>query len=454
MNPLALLPSGRWFRVTLVFLSFFLVLNYLFIFQSTFFINVTRTIWPAKSFHPAPFPPPEVPRPGAKDYWLWKTKTEFKILPQGHPTAQNWNGTGISGGLHGPGDGTEGCESFPQHLLNKIQVVLKVGSADGKDRTEAQLNTVMRCIPNALVVSDAPHSYGPYRNATDVLASLPAATYLTPDDYLIYERQKNATVEGKPLSPGHAGWKIDKYKFLPSVEAAVQANPRADWFVFLESDTYVFWDNMFRLLASYDASLPYYFGSPSPGRMKPGAEDPDFKGSDREKKVWFAYGGAGFVLSNPAAHRLVDRGTNSFGVKGPRVTDEYMQDVRDDCCGDSILGWALYDKAGVQLSGLWPMFNPHSLHGLPFGTAGGKWNWCAPVITLHKCHTADFERIWNFEEGRDRREVSGFLAFFTSGVFPRGYCAPLLHLTCQNPIPIPTTSGAPYAAPNSCPVYI
>lgn len=419
MNPLALLPSNRWIRTLLFLAAIVLPVNF-FLILAFFSEPVTSALWSAKSFHPAPVPPAEVSRPGTKDYWLWKTQTEFTIFPPGRlgsGQAKNWNGTGgewaIDGGLDGPGDGTEGCEGFPQHLLNRIQVVLKVGAADAKARTEAQLSTVLRCIPNALIVSDLQHRYGPFRNTTDVLASLPAEAYLTPDDLEIYQRQRNATAQGQKLEQGYPGWKIDKYKFLPEVEAAVKNNPRAEWYVFLESDTYVFWDNMFRLLQSYDATLPYYFGSPSPGRDKPeAANNPDFEGSDRQHKVWFAYGGAGFVLSGTAAHRLVDRRTNALGVKGPRVTDEYREDVRKDCCGDSILGWALYDKAGVELSGLWPMFNPHSLHGLPFGESGGKWNWCSPVITLHKSHAADFRKMWDWENARDRREVCSLLFLY------------------------------------------
>jgi hypothetical protein len=36
------------------------------------------------------------------------------------------------------------------------------------------------------------------------------------------------------------------------------------------------------------------------------------------------------------------------------------RNVKDDCCGDSVLGFVLYEK-GIELSGMWPMFNAHPL---------------------------------------------------------------------------------------------
>ncbi|KAF1932049.1 glycosyltransferase family 31 protein [Didymella exigua CBS 183.55] len=274
------------------------------------------------------------------------------------------------------------CFLFPKHLREKVQVVLKTGVADAGARTNAMVNTIIKCINNVLVISDQYHKYGPH-NAVDVLADLPAMTYMREEDYEAYEAQKNATCDGVELHQGHEGWKIDKYKFLPAVERAIQLNRKAEWYIFLESDTYLFWDNVYRMLDNYDSSVPHYFGSPSPGKK----HRPDSK-SEHEEQIWFANGGCGFILSTAAAHRLVDRPHNAVGVQGPRLTIEYEDDIRNDCCGDSILGWALHDKAGVDISGLWPMFNPRGLEDVPFG----KDYWCEPVITLHKTDPHQHER--------------------------------------------------------------
>ncbi|KAF2020979.1 glycosyltransferase family 31 protein [Aaosphaeria arxii CBS 175.79] len=379
-------PTGlrRWTRAFYITLPILLLLNYLLIFHFTIFEKLSRIVFPDHTFHPLPFlsNPHEPTSPPGKpagdtvlDYWTWKTQTQFAPLPDEHDK-----------------DTTDLCAIFPTHLLSKIQVVLKVGAADHWTRTSSQVNGIIKCIPNAIITSDRDHAYGVEGifNATDILADLPPSTYLTEEDLAIYESQKNASLAD--LRQGAQGWRIDKYKFLPAVEYAVEQNHEANWYVFIESDTYVFWDNVFRLLEHYDESMPYYFGSPSPGRKY------ELGHGKGEGEVWFAYGGAGYILSSPAAHRLVDRKKNALGITGPRVTEEYKEDIQKDCCGDSILGWALHDKAGVDISGLWPMFNPMSLHELPFGRA----YWCEPVLTMHKSHAEDLLALWEWENRRDR----------------------------------------------------
>ncbi|KAJ4320626.1 hypothetical protein N0V94_003274 [Neodidymelliopsis sp. IMI 364377] len=367
--------SRRWLRILLVFAGIAIGVNLFVLFDWYYVEKIPSQILGNQAFHPKPFAP--VPYgPGAHDdngldYWTWETPSQFK-----NKAAIGWNGT------------MDECVLFPKHLLSKIQVVLKTGTADDWSRTEAQLSTVIKCIPNVLIVSDSEHTYGPKHRTVDVLADLPPDKYMKEEDYFVYETQMNASRNGVQLQQGHEGWRIDKYKFLPAVEKAIEHNTLAQWYVFLESDTYMFWDNVFRLLQNYDASLPYFFGSPSPGRKyRPNPQ------TEEEDQVWFAYGGAGFILSTAAAHRLVDRPRNNFGIKGSRLSTEYEEDIRNDCCGDSILGWALHDKADVSISGLWPMFNPHRLEDVPFGND----YWCEPVISLHKTNPSLFKDLWSWE---------------------------------------------------------
>lgn len=378
------LSSRRWLRLLSAFAVIAIAANLLIIFNWTFVQSIPHKVLGNQAFHPKPFAPAphglESQDDNGQDYWTWDTKSAFYKKEN-----IDWN-EGIM----------DECFLFPRHLLKKIQVVLKTGAADDRARTDAQLSTIIKCIPNVLIVSDGEHAYG-NRRTIDVLADLPAKTYLKEEDYIVYEAQRNATRDGTELHHGHEGWKIDKYKFLPMIETAVERNNKVDWYVFLESDTYMFWDNVFRLLENYDASVPYFFGSPAPGRKY----RPNPKSED-EEQVWFAYGGAGFILSTVAAHRLVDRPRNSLGVKGPRLTTEYEEDIRNDCCGDSMLGWALQDKAAMGISGLWPMFNPHRIEDIPFS----KDYWCEPVISLHKSTPGAFEDLWRWEyEQRPSQEL-------------------------------------------------
>lgn len=55
----------------------------------------------------------------------------------------------------------------------------------------------------------------------------------------------------------------------------------------------------------------------------------------------------------------------------------------------------------MELSGLWPMFNPHPLHGVPLG----KFYWCEPILSLHKTHPEDFKKLWDWELKWDKEKV-------------------------------------------------
>ncbi|KAF2001978.1 glycosyltransferase family 31 protein [Amniculicola lignicola CBS 123094] len=377
---------GYWVRRVAIALPIVLLINYFVIFQGAPFSSSSSSTSTSRPDSNPDHKPARIVNDREKlygpengpDFWNKTLSTKFWVK---HSNSTLRNTT------HAP----DPCSAFPTHLLSSVQVILKVGIADDPLRASAQLATVIKCIPNVLIVTDNTHAYGSKHTAQDVIASLPPDTYLNDEDYDVYLTQQNQTVYGEQLSTSPAGWRLDKYKFLPAVEAAVKTNPTADWYVFLESDTYIFWDNMFRLLDTYDPYQPWYFGSPSPGRT--------YKDANGETKtVWFAYGGAGVVLSGRAASRLIYREEGAKNWYGKRVTEQYKRDIQNDCCGDSVLGYALHDKAGVHLSGLWPMFNPHPLYGIPFS----KKYWCEPAVTLHKTLPEQFHKLWDWENKWDK----------------------------------------------------
>lgn len=168
--------------------------------------------------------------------------------------------------------------------------------------------------------------------------------------------------------------------------------PGRKWYVFFEADTYIVWDNVFRLLANYDPNEPWYFGSPSPG----GESTPGYK-------IWFANGGPGYILSREAMRRLTE---DDFDHKtghytGPNVLRRFWETLHNDCCGDSVLGWVLWHQ-NVSLSGLWPMFNPHPPHGVPFADR----YWCQPLVTMHKPAEEDLMGLWRWQFQERVRDVS------------------------------------------------
>ncbi|KAF9889336.1 hypothetical protein FE257_007446 [Aspergillus nanangensis] len=310
--------------------------------------------------------PPDNDEP---ETWDWETTTRFS-------PARSSNDSSI--------DDAGFCDSFPSYLLPQIQVVLKIGASESPERLDAQLSTVTRCITNLLIVSDRESQLHGHR-VHDILAALPQSFRANTTEFDAYDTLQRG--DGSSIN-SEQGWRLDRFKFLPMVERAHEINPTAQWFVFLESDTYFVWDNVFRLLDQFDPTVPLYFGSPSPGH-----------GIDGGGRSWFAYGGAGFILSRAAVERLVERRVGAHGEYiEPPLSQRYEATVKADCCGDSVLGWALYEK-GVILSGLWPMFNPHPLHGIPFEDA----YWCQPVISLHKSLLSDMRGLIEWEHQREDR---------------------------------------------------
>lgn len=284
------------------------------------------------------------------------------------------------------------CASFPKHLLQTIQPVLKLGHADAKDRIDAQFDSVSACFgkDELLVYSDLEEEVRGHQ-VIDVLADLPELYYHDNPDFINYiwqkEMRENGTLDvDKEATARINGWRMDKFKFLPMIERAWRTKPNKDFYFFFETDTYVFWDNAFRFLQTFDPDAPLYMGSPSPGTH-------DVK---QDIKTWFANGGPGFVLSRGAVKALLVRKTTPYGQYiEPPAPEKWLPMLRDDCCGDSVLGWALWNVS-VPLRGYWPLFNPHPLHGIPFSDK----YWCQPVMTLHKTQPKDMVDVWRWEFGQ------------------------------------------------------
>jgi hypothetical protein len=267
-------------------------LNSLVLLDWTFIKTLPSHVLDKQAFHPQPFVPTphglESQDDHRSDFWTWNTRTQFKTKE-----SVSWK------------DGViDKCALFPVHLLSKVQVVLKTGAADEKLRTDAELSTIIKCVPN---VSDGNHTYGPDHRTVDVLADLPPNMYMKTEDYIVYEMQRNAIREDTELQQGHEAWRMDKYKFLPEVKKAIHHNNMAMWYVFIESDTYIFWDNIFRLQENYDGSLPYFFGSPSPGKMNYPRSNPKIKNmSDLHTEAPALY-----FLRSLRTGLLIDRATAS-----------------------------------------------------------------------------------------------------------------------------------------------
>jgi hypothetical protein len=160
------------------------------------------------------------------------------------------------------------------------------------------------------------------------------------------------------------------------------------WFVFIDTDTFIDWDNLLVLLDHLDPAKPMYLGSPV---WLPGLQ--------------FAHGGSAYVLSYGALEAL----NKPFSQEeiGP-LYSQYGLNVSAMCCGDEALAKALKPK-GVKLKGYWPMFNGEIPATVPFG----RESWCEPVISLHHVSGEDMESLWKWVEDWKVRTMSMVSAPFT-----------------------------------------
>jgi hypothetical protein len=278
------------------------------------------------------------------------------------------------------------CQNFPKELLDEIQVVLKVSSGEGS-ATKAHLSTVTSCITNLIIVGDREERLGD-RRVIDILAELPKSYEVNNLDFQAYVDQKKAHTEGETVKESQRSFKLDRFKYLPMVDKAYTANPKAKWFVFLESDVYFFWDTLFRLLSQLDSTSSHYLGEPH-------------KGSDGR---YFAYGGAGFVLSQGLMKKLIPPKTVS-AVEIPResrLSYRFEDWVKEEARGDAVLSYAIQNATGVKMAALHPTFSSYQLKDIKTT----RERWCYPLLSLHQLGPEQMENLWKWERTRPYNTVS------------------------------------------------
>ncbi|KAL9104070.1 MAG: hypothetical protein Q9187_008945 [Circinaria calcarea] len=179
----------------------------------------------------------------------------------------------------------------------------------------------------------------------------------------------------RQLKNGLNGWNLDKYKFLHILLKVYRYRPDAPWYVFIEADTALIWDNLRVFLNKLDPKKPYYIGSPT------------------YLDIEFAHGGTGYIISQQAMEVAVG--------KHPDIATKYDKAVHDICCGDRMIGRVLLDEE-IKLSKAWPMMNGEKPSTLPFGAN----QWCQPVMTMHHLTAQEVSQVWNFEQERKAKGIT------------------------------------------------
>ncbi|KAF2448049.1 glycosyltransferase family 31 protein [Karstenula rhodostoma CBS 690.94] len=274
------------------------------------------------------------------------------------------------------------CAPFMAGGMQHVTVVLKLSAADVVSKLPAHWNRLARCKPRLLFFSDRKAVYNGF-DIVDALGNLrPEYKYHNPD-FNVSDRMQHANI-----TDDVEAWRLDRYMLLPMMELTSHLRPDSQWYVFVELDTYINWDNLYRFLLYFNPTTPYYFGSP----VWP-----------RTKKPAVAHGGSGFVLSRGTMSKLMARGrmfarnhhfpgTHLFGKDVSRECHGWSDEMR---CGDKILAQVLKD-AGISLRGYWPMFNAEKPSTLRFG----REQWCEALISLSTLQEEDFTAMQHWESAR------------------------------------------------------
>ncbi|KAB2571090.1 hypothetical protein DBV05_g10259 [Lasiodiplodia theobromae] len=263
--------------------------------------------------------------------------------------------------------------------------MVKTGATKLWQRLPIHLSTTLSnatLTPNVVFYSDFPTTIASHP-VTDVLANASSQLKNSPDFQTWHGIRRAANddnwyldQQGEEATYIEGAWRLDKYKFVPMVAHAARNYPGKAWYVFMEDDTFYFWESLYAWLASFDPAENVYVGGPA-SRL----------GED------FAHGGSGFALSRGAMEKAF--GGAQADAKALTKWDEYSL---EHGCGDHILSHVLASK-GVKRrkdfdgTGLMPM-QALPLWQLPFG----GWDWCSPLFTVHKVHAQDVSMLWEWEK--------------------------------------------------------
>lgn len=278
-----------------------------------------------------------------------------------------------------------GCRQLPgaEHVL----VVMKTGATELEAKLPIHLRTTMQCYADSIIFSDFEEDLDGHHiyNALDQVSEHIRSTH---DDFDLYRRlQSNGrqaldtselssslgTDGGKLGKPDNAGWRLDKWKFLPMMNRTLTMYPDKKWYVFVETDTYLVWSNLLQWIAVLDHERPIYAGL-------------QMQIADQI----FAHGGSGFVVSNHAM-RLV---TDLFA----RDTTWWEDFTDGHWAGDCVLGKA-FEQAGSPLLWSWPLIQGDKPEILDFWKQKGDiQGWCYPAVTYHHLSADEVENMWRFEQ--------------------------------------------------------
>ncbi|KAH0075934.1 glycosyltransferase family 31 protein, partial [Aureobasidium melanogenum] len=202
-----------------------------------------------------------------------------------------------------------------KHLpgANETLVIMRTGSTELQDKLPIHLATTLLRYPDSIIFSDFEEDFENH-HIVDALENY-GRTILRVEEL----SGKSIWVDHGAGKANNPGWKLDKFKFLPMVNGTLHEYPDKKWYIFVEPDTFIFWQNMLVYLSNLDWTKPYYLG----GQMQIG-------------DVLFGQGGHEFIVSRPALQNVV--------THYQAHQKEYEDFTDGHWAGDCVLGKAFKDS--------------------------------------------------------------------------------------------------------------
>ena len=269
----------------------------------------------------------------------------------------------------------------PISSLDDVLVIVRTGATEASQKMPIHFETTLRDVPHYVVYSDYEEDISGHK-VFDALRTIPNTIKRSNTDFTIYNRlQKQGKLAFEPSELAHwssiantktgmqdnPAWKLDKWKFLPLLDRALEHRPQAKWFVFVEADTLILWHNLVDWLAQYNSCEPYHLGS-----------------QDAIGDVIFGHGGSGFAISNSAMYLA----TTQRKMK----MEEYDDFTAGHWAGDCVLGKLMFD-AGVPLTYSYPV-----IQGAPVSAADYGEAWCQRAVSFHHMSPEEIKAFWELEK--------------------------------------------------------
>ncbi|KAK9461826.1 uncharacterized protein V1516DRAFT_673069 [Lipomyces oligophaga] len=260
-----------------------------------------------------------------------------------------------------------------------VMLMVKTGATVLWKRLPIHFGTTFQQVPYYQVYSDMEETIFGHKvvdslqNVSDTLkATEPFELYRVQQE-LLSSHANTEPQDHYGINSGKLGWDLDKYKNIPMIQHAWSINPNAKWYIFMDADSYVIWNQLLHYLRTLNYRHALYLGSPV-----------------GNPPIQFGHGGSVVVISRGAMLRS--------WANDPELHLKYEQATIRRCCGDYMVAELLYEH-GVQIA--------KSEHEYPYskwkfqGEAphfiyANKENWCAPIMSFHHISPHDINKVHDF----------------------------------------------------------